>query len=224
MPRIPTMQVQVNGIEPSEVTVTIDGAAIASDVALTARELNPGQHTVVARSKDGRESTKVVTVQEGTHETVAIDLATAQASTSPVVANATPLGATVTPPRGHITPQKPITNQRAHTPSSRSALPWIGVGIGSAGLVFGTAAGIVAYAKLKKADCGSDNRCPGEIYDGQGKNYNNWRKASTVGFIVGGAGAAFAGVTWLITRPKKEGSAQIGVSVGPSSWALEGTF
>lgn len=111
-----------------------------------------------------------------------------------------------------------------HTRSSMPTVTWIGIGIGSAALAFGTTSGIVAYARLKKADCGSDNKCSHEVYGQQGASYNAWRKASTIGFMVGGVSAAFVGITWLAVNPKQNGGEQIGVTVGPSGLAMEGTF
>jgi hypothetical protein len=128
------------------------------------------------------------------------------------------------------------TNQPPNQPTNTSStsasnsntmrtLGWVGIGLGAAGVVFGTTTGIITgvkYGSLKE-DCGG-TRCVGTAkYGDRVDSYSALRTMSTIGFIVGGVGAA-AGITLLITSPKRDSAPVVGLYVAPNAAGLEGAF
>jgi hypothetical protein len=79
---------------------------------------------------------------------------------------------------------------------------WVGVGVGGAGIVAGSIAGLVALAKGQSLL----SQCPGHVCStpamlAQAGSYDAARTASTAGFV-GGAIALAAGVTLVVVSPK----------------------
>jgi hypothetical protein len=88
----------------------------------------------------------------------------------------------------------------------------VGLGVGGAGLLFGSVTGLVVLSKksaLEDDGC-VDARCYGDQADDV-DSYNSMRTLSTVGFVVGGLGAA-AGAALLLTAPSEE---QTGAALRP---------
>jgi hypothetical protein len=96
----------------------------------------------------------------------------------------------------------------------------VSMGIGAAGLITGTVAGILTLSKHSSLA----GTCPGGICPagdkGEVSSYTTVADLSTVAFIVGGVGAAL-GVTLLFTAPKAR---ELGAYVGPGSIGVIGTF
>ena len=130
----------------------------------------------------------------------------------------------VSPPSGHV-----ATNQPENPASGkRSTQRWLGyasLGVGAAGLAFGTTAGLIAWSKYSsiKSECGGSENCKDTVYDQRTPSYDGWRNVSTVGFIVAGVGAA-AGVFLLLVHPRQSASARASVTVAPGALLLKGAF
>src|SRR6185503_12996822 len=75
-PRIPRLVISLEGAEPSEVTLTIDGKPVAASVIGTPRLLNPGPHVVeVSRGSDHARAE--VTAVEGKEQALSLKLTAA---------------------------------------------------------------------------------------------------------------------------------------------------
>jgi hypothetical protein len=128
----------------------------------------------------------------------------------------------------------PAPEQPAASSSFPGFLPWTALGVGGAGLVLGTVAGVVAMGKhsdLEKV-CGG-GVCP----SGQQNNVDSYHAMgtlSTIGFVVGGVGVA-AGVVLFLVKPSAPqvspmspatGSSPLSVTpvVGLGSVGAVGTF
>lgn len=203
--RVPRLVIELTGAEASEVTLTIDGQAVASSVIGQPRLVNPGSHQVEA-TLGARHSNGQASCVEGQQCSVSLDL---------------------TPPA------KPVA-QASSTPSASPAdadrsrtwqptVGWVAVGAGVVGVGLGGFFGYKAMSERKSIDdsglCVGD-RCPPSLQDSADK-LSLYRTVSTVGFVAGGVLAA-AGVTLLLTAPSQP--AQTALYVGPGSAGIRGSF
>jgi hypothetical protein len=113
------------------------------------------------------------------------------------------------------------SNQQSTSP--QRTWGWIGLGVGATGLAVGTVAGLVVasrYGELKE-DC-PGGQCEPEDQS-RVSSYDRWQTISTVGFIVGGVGAA-VGVTLLLTSPQQESKPSVSLWMGPATMSVRGAF
>lgn len=223
LPRIPTLAIEITGANTAEIEVTIDGTKVPADALAKPQELDPGNHTVSVSSHGGEPQSQTVTLAERDRKTVKFELAQLAAPPMPPVvepkAQHSPPIAVLSPPRGNVAPHKP---QESQAGNKLPTVVWVGVEVGAAGLVLGTTAGIVAWSKQGLADCDGNNFC--KDYERYHESYNTWRNVSTVGFVVGGVGAATAGVAWLVMKPKRGEAQHISMSLGPGTVGMHGAF
>jgi hypothetical protein len=152
-PRIPWIQVDFSGPSPGVALTTIDGKDLDASSEVP---LDPGDHEV-AVSADGFETaTRKVTLREGAHEHVHLDLAATHKAPPPKVAGG----------------------------SKAPAITFFA--LGGAGLLVGGGAGIAALLQAKdaKALC-NGNVCPPSSQAAIDKSKLSGT-ISTVGFIAGG--------------------------------------
>jgi hypothetical protein len=108
--------------------------------------------------------------------------------------------------------------------ATQRVLALISAGIGVLGV--GLGAGFAAAANAQRNDAHS--ACPGSTCSTQ-DGVNKWRSAAfsgdiaTVGFVVGGAALAGAGVLWL-TAPGTRGPGATRVGIGPVGFEVRGTW
>ena len=117
-----------------------------------------------------------------------------------------------------------LTETATHAPSDQSQRTWgwVAAGVGAAGLLTGAVTGIAVMS-----NSGLRNDCPkgacAASKSGSVDTYNLMRNISTVGFIVGGVGAA-VGVTLLLWTPKGAAETRVAIWLGPSSAGVKGAF
>jgi hypothetical protein len=119
------------------------------------------------------------------------------------------------------------STQTATTHSSQRLWGFVALGVGVVGVGTGVVTGLMATSKHSSAE----SECPNSICiaGSQGEKdldaFRSLRTVSTVGYIVGGVGAA-AGVTLLILAPKNPPptSARLGLVVRPTSLGVIGAF
>jgi hypothetical protein len=190
------VQASGGGDVPNE-KVLLDGAPVNTASLGVRRAIDPGAH-VLSVTGDGFKPAEVrFQVTEG----AAVD--------APVTLEKDPnavIAPPPVPPTGtdlHAFPQPALPPPGPEQPAASSSpryLPWTAIGIGGAGLVLGTVAGVIAMGKhsdLAKVCgggvCGSDQQSSVD-------SYHSMATLSTVGFIVGGVGVA-AGVILLLVQP-----------------------
>jgi hypothetical protein len=206
--RIPSVSVKLTGVaSDSAASLTVDGFAVPIVALNGVRKANPGKHVVVARAGT-HEETRSVDLEEGKTQDITIDLAGAGAT----------VGAGGPGPAPEPSSGKNI-----------NLVTWIGAGAGVVGIGVGAVAGIVALGKssnVKKA-C-TDIHCPPSAK----ADVDAGRTAatiSTIGFVVGGAGAITAAVGYfLLSKPKPAAAAgshwSVTPFVGTNSVGLDGSF
>jgi len=217
--KIPSVQVDLQGV-PSNLTpeVRVDGTVLPTNLVGLPRKVNPGKHELTASAPGFASSRATVEVREG--EQKVITLVLAAAGKPEPHASATPV-APVEPPQPDAAPSKR---------RGPSTLTWVGFGVGAAGLITGTVAGLMTLSKASAAkDQCNGNACqPSAQSDiDSGKTLG---MVSNIGFGVGIAGVA-VGVVTLLAAPKEAPAAatparsvRITPLVGMGSVGLSGSF
>jgi len=209
MPRIPKLTIELDGAPADQVAVTVDGVALAPALIRVARPANPGQHTAVAKLGE-QQATESVTLAEGESKTVVLRIAAPAEPkpaepAAPVATASTPAPAEPAtgpaPPPAAPPPAAAPEDTGAEGDNTQRTLGFVGLGVGAAGIVFGTITG--ALALQKQSDLEAKGCVDGHCYNDQADDVdslNSMRTLSTVGFVVGAIGAA-AGATLLLTAP-----------------------
>ena len=231
-PRIPVLRVQVEGAAANDVTLTIDGALIASALFGIDLPADPGWRRVVGKSGD-ESSEQTVYLREGDHKEVVVKFSArpvAQAANPAVVpmaavpmASARPVAPAGAEGTSAATLTTPTPAQATSSGGAQQTWGWIAVSVGAAGLIMGGVTGIVVLSDSSLRNSCPNGVCTSTVSKSKVDNYNLMRTLSTAGLIVGGVGAA-VGVTLLLWTPKHETDSRAALWLGPGSLALKGTF
>ena len=203
-PRLPKLTVALAGAsQATDPEVVRDGVVLGAASMGVALPVNPGAHTLVVRAKDREETSQTVTIAEGESKLVQLKLGApkkASVASGPVAAPATAGGGT-------------------------SPLVYIGFGTAIAGVAVGAITGVLAFGKASTAKdgCPNVNDCSPAGMDAVNSG-RTLGTISTIGFIVGGVGAAVGvyGLVW--GKPSSSSSTSVAVSVGPMGGGLRGSF
>lgn len=201
-PRVPQVVITVKG--PSGARVTLDDAVIPPAALGVKRPADPGAHLIRAVAEGFAPAEASVTLREGATGTVTLELkpAAVAAVKPPVVAAVPPSSAPASPPIA--APMPPPAPGQAASGSTQRTLALVAFGVGGAGLVLGGVTGGLAIGKHGDlADSCAKGCPPDKLADLD--SFHTLATLSTVGFILGGAGAA-AGTILLLTAPKKAAS------------------
>ncbi len=205
--RLAHLNIGIEGVPADAATVQMDDAAVEKSQVGTEQDVDPGMHHLVAKSGE-KQVEQNVELKEGEHRQVVLRF-----GVEPAAAGAA--GNSVSePPK--------VTTGSGHR--LQPTLGWIGVGVGAAGIVFGATTGLVAMTKrsgMHNDGC-RDNWCPSS-FSGRVDSYNQLRTLSTVGFIAGAVVEA-AGITLLLTTPRRTEAAETTFAIGPGSFAIKGGF
>ena len=215
---MPTVVIQVEGAAVSAITLSLDGASVATDLIGEPRPIDPGSHQVIGVR--GTERVEVrIDVAEGERKTAVVHFTEASVAAPPARA----------PQQGEATaPAEPETTAAPETVSSgsgRHTLAWVTIGVGAAGLVLGGVTGAMAVADRSAlrssgvcfgTDCGTREASKVD-------SYNSMRTLSSVGFIAGGVVAA-TGVVLLLTAPHGSHEANAALFVAPTCIGIKGAF
>jgi hypothetical protein len=222
--RIPSILVRVEGAPASEVSVTIDDAAMVGSALGENHLVNPGRHKVEGLRGTTRASV-AITVAEGEQREAVLRFAAAPQAVAPSSGPDAALGV-----------QRPAVSTGS---DSKRTIGWVTLSAGGAGLVIGAVSALMAMSKksdLDTAGCSDGRNCPASER-GNVDSYNNLRVVSGVGFI---AGAALAGVgAYLLltapaddagrepaaSRPRpRSGIGNVRLAVLPGGTVLSGEF
>jgi hypothetical protein len=205
--RIPSLTVKINGVPSDSVAVTIDGAAVPTEALAAPRLVDPGSHTVSARSTTGGAAETTVEVKEGENREVELRLAFAGAVST---AAPTPSGLEAVPSAAQEGPS-----------GSSHVLEW--------SLLGGGVAVAAAGAVLMGVEVGHASTA---VTDRNESSYNGAKSGWDAGLglvIAGGAAAATGGILWAVTGKSSPGSAQgsvssLWLSVGAANVRLGGAW
>jgi hypothetical protein len=184
--RVASVTINVEG-GATNPTVTVDGVGVPAAALGLRRPVDPGQHTVHAEAQGYKGADAPFQVAEGGTAIATLKLEKAPEA-QPVAGGAPPPGGDYSSPKAGG--------------GSNKTLAIVALGVGGAGLVFGTITGLIAVGKhgdLK--DSCPDGKCPSDKQSDI-DSYKTMGTLSTVGFIVGGVGIAAGAVLWF-TSPKE---------------------
>ena len=229
-PRVPQVVITVNG--PAGAKVLIDDETIPTAALGVKRPADPGLHVVRATLSGFAPVQSSIVLKEGVTETVILDLKPSTGATPPNPSVATPpaVPAVVKPPPpppvGDVTPPPPtkITPDEAPAGSTQRSLGFVALGVGGVGLILGGVTGGLAIGKHGVLAKACPHGCP-PAAQGDLDSFHTLATVSTVGFILGGAGAA-AGTILLLTAPGKRSTKESHVTplLGPGYLGAKGTF
>lgn len=198
--RIPKLTLVLAGAPP-DAEVVRDGVALGAASMGVPLPVNPGAHTLVVRAKEHEDTSESVSIAEGENKRVELKLG----------------GPKKTGPNG------PVGSEKESASGGTSPLVYVGFGTAIAGVAVGSIFGIMTLGK------GSDakNACPSGACKDQSalddaKSGQTLGTISTIGFIVGGIGAAVGVYALVWGKPKV--STSVALDVGPMGGGLRGTF
>lgn len=199
--RIPKLTVVLAGAPP-DAEVVRDGVALGVASLGVPLPVNPGAHTLVVRAKGHADTSENVTIAEGETKRVELKLGVAKAEA----------------------PSAPAGPDGSDGASGKtSPLVYVGFGTAIAGVAVGSIFGVMTLGKGSdaKTACPS-GACTSQTALDDAKSGQTLGTISTIGFIVGGVGAAVGiyGLVW----GKPKANAQVAVSVGPMGGGVRGTF
>ena len=222
-PRIPRLRIRVEGAAANDVEVTIDEVKLASALYGAEVPKDPGRRRIVGKH-GGETVEQTMELGEGGHKEVVLTFK-AMLAEKPAIGETDKTKVVKEERREELVTAKPVPAEPQPVASSGRAQRmwgWIAVGVGAAGLLTGAVTGIVVAA-----DSGLRNECQNNNCDSSKSDkvstYNLMRNLSTVGFIVGGVGAA-VGVTLLLWTPKHESEPRVALWLGPGSAGVKGAF
>jgi len=211
-PRIPYVTVQVDGPAAASVKVTIDGVDLARAALGVKRAVDPGNHVIVATADGFLPANATVVVAEGRTEVVTLS------------------------PKPGGSPGVTPSAQGGPVDTTRRTIGIAAMAVGGAGLLVGAIMGGAEIAKHSSLEKSCPNgKCPlseQPALQSQVNQFHAFGTASTVGFVAGGALAA-TGLILFFTAPKPSagqlglapgGPASVGLAIGPTRAAIEGSF
>jgi hypothetical protein len=210
-PRIPTLTISVKagpGVTPE---IAVDDVSVPYAALVAPRRVNPGHHVVVAKVGSVERRAEIDLVEKDA-KSVALELPADAKATAPVA-----VVPVASPPADPVEPKK----------SGTSPLVYVGVVVGSLGLLTGLGTGYLSLSKVSSADeqC-VDKRCPPAAHADL-DSATTMAMISNVGFIVAGAGAATALVGILMSGSRSEplpATAHASPYVGPGQVGVTGSF
>ncbi|HMI88013.1 MAG TPA: hypothetical protein VK550_28210 [Polyangiaceae bacterium] len=237
-PKIGTLEIKVEGAEAAkDLSVKIDGNAIASVLVGVPQPIDPGEHRIEASAAGFRSQPQTVRLGDGDKASTVLKLE--------VDPNAAPIAAPGAPAPGAQPGAAPPPGAAVHdtsvsmdsTSSGGSGMrigAYAAFGVGAVGLGLGTVFLLRSMGKRSDADalctlpngfCSIKTKAEVDKLDSDAKSAST---LSVVGFAVGGAGVA-AGVVMLLLAGKSESttsSAQTTVYpwVGIGSGGIAGRF
>lgn len=184
--RIPSVTVVVTNPEPGQATVVVfDGEIVPPAASAAPRKVNPGRHTIVARS-GALEKKQDIDVAEREAKTVTIDLKPSKG--------------------GAATPPTPGGDETLATSSTPSSLPKIlifgGFGLGIVGVGVGSVTGLMSISKVSDVKQGCPNNVCPTTSQGDIDSAKSLGTISTIAFIAGGLGIG-AGIIGLVLQSKQ---------------------
>jgi len=225
LPRIAQLKIVLEGASAQDTQVSLDGVVVPEALLGTERLTDPGKRHIVAKHGE-RTLEQDVTLAEGEHQEVTLRFPSDQAAPG-----ATQLRTSLSKQRTSLAPAASASAKSDVAPvpaqgrRTQQTLGWVGIGVGAVGVVAGAGSGIAALLLRSgmKSDGCSDTVCNNSSLQGRVDTYNAMLTVSTVGFIVGGVGAAI-GTTLLLTSPRSESSTTVSLLVTPGSVAVAGGF
>jgi tetratricopeptide (TPR) repeat protein len=198
--QVPSVLVTVAGPNAGQASVSMGDEPVADDFLGSKQPLDPGYYVFTATLND-RQVTKDVDLQRGQHARVQLML-----------------------PAPNVTPQSTQVAPAADGNSGMWIGGWVAIGIGGVGLVMGAVTGGMVLADESDLESRCPNReCPPDVHD-DAESFDTKRTLSTVGFIIGGLGAAVGTTLLLLASGSDSGEQAIQPIIGPGGAGVRVRF
>ncbi len=223
--RIPVVEIKVGNVPSGKVaTVTVDGKAIALEVAEAGWRVNPGAHTVVAHVAGQPDQSFALELKERDRKHVELVFPVEDGPPPPPPVVETP---PTTPPPPDATPPPPAA-PTVDAPAPDTTLRTVGIVTLGSGVVLMGIGGIVALAANSSYGDAKSTYCGSGICDAHGKQLtDDARSRAGKATIVMGVGAlvAIGGAVLWLTAPSSEPKTGItNVGFGLGTVTLGGRF
>lgn len=226
-PRIPKLVVLVEGAQPNEVSITLDGKVLSSALVGEEQPANPGAHKLTG-VRGAERAEQAFTLSEAQKSQAVLRFQ----GPAPVPAGAPPTSAPPgpLPASPAVTPPAPLAPSDAKSGSGTKTLAFVALGVGGAGLLVGTITGALALSK--RGDLDDNPACKGGrcLASAQSDvdSFRSMRTISSIGFIAGGVLAATGAVLLLSggSSPKKgeRAAPAMALRLAPAHVSLTGSF
>jgi hypothetical protein len=209
-PRIPTLSITIKGAASSPVTVTMDGIPVSEEALSAPRLVNPGPHTVAARSAAGATAEAAVDLKESEARELVVTL-------PPLPAPPPEAGQ----PSPATAPAVSSADREAAAPTS-SKSGALALSLLGAGGAVAIAGGVLMGVEIGRAKDAANS--------GDRPEYNGTKTpwaVGLVGVIVGGAAVASSGIVFAASTGSSSTSAKAfspWVSVGVNRVAIGGAW
>ena len=203
--RIPRVVLKLDAPPPPDARVTIDGAPVPVAVSARRFELDPGEHVVQATAPSAFSSESKVTLAEGGEATVTVVLAP-RAGTKRVESSEpfTPTTPHPSPPRGNT-------------------MPILALGFGGALVVTGVLLLVARENDVSDIKDACSPTCPTANRQSLESKHDDALLFGPLGFALGGAGLAIAGVgAYFLLRPADGAASTTSASVRVAAQPLAG--
>jgi hypothetical protein len=219
-PRIPKLVITLEGAQPSEVSLNLDGKPLSSALIGEEQPANPGAHQLTG-NRGAEQAQQSFSLAEAQKSQVLLHFQSVAAAAPPAAVAAPAASAALAP-----TPTAPPVDE---TTGRSNTLAYVALALGGAGIITGTVTGVIALGKRSdlddNPDC-RDGKClPSTKSDVD--SFRTMRTVSSIGFIAGGV-CAGAGVVLLLTnKSSKQGERTtpgMALHLAPSNVSLTGTF
>lgn len=207
LPRIPSVRVTLQGVDPSEVLVSLNEQLLQAALLGVKRPVDPGKVRI-----------------KGVHgeQVVEQNLELAEGATRDVVLDF--------PKLSHVKPSAPVASEQTQSmppqaaPSSRDhTLSYVAFGVGGAALITGGIFGGLALSQKSDLDAACPDRKCGPDQHGDNDSYGTRKLVSGVGLIAGAALVGAGAVLWF-TAPSTEQHARVGAFYNGQQLGLRGAF
>jgi hypothetical protein len=227
-PRIPKLVITLDGAQPSEVSVTLDGKVLAPALLGEEQPANPGAHKVTG-TRGAEQAEEAFSLVETQTAQVVLHFhgpAPKLAATAPPSAGQVPLA----PPAAASAAPATAPSAAVKPSGGSHTLAFVALAVGGAGLITGGVTGLIALGKRgdldKNAAC-KDGKCLPSA-QGDVDSFRSMRTVSSIGFIAGGVFAA-TGVVLLLTggsssQKGERAAPQLALQLAPGSVSLTRSF
>jgi CheY-like chemotaxis protein len=222
LPKIGNLRIAVRVAAGTKVVLSIDGEPVSDVFIDNDRPTDPGAHTVMAKAQGFLPTSSKINLKDGETTTVTLTLepdpnATVVSAVEPALV------------ASGLSPRRPADAPEP-APRSSNTLAYAALGVGAVGILTGAITGGLAVSKASKLS----DKCPGKVCQPSAESDLSSAKTlatvSTVGFVVGGVGAA-AGLVLLFSSSPNAASpaastarAHVRPLLGAGYLGFDGTF
>lgn len=207
--QIPSLVIELRPFEAARIaSVRIDGKVLPRASLGTPHPLNPAEHRVEVIAAGFQPIQQQITLERGERRSLTLELRPA-----PAPALAQPVAPRTSSPRPEDAPPR----ERPAPGASVPWLTWAGLGLGGAGVIAGSVAGVLAldHASAAKEFC-TGNRCLPEARHDRDEALR-LATISNIGWAVAGVGLAVGVTSWLVSRPERSAGPVTGVGFTASA-------